>query len=67
MEVTSEADGVRPSLLGDTDPTIARYALGLVRDPGREQYVMRCAEECSHASEAMFKEELMLLKRLASR
>jgi hypothetical protein len=52
------------SLIGDPDPTVARYALGLVGHAWSEEDLISCAESCGHAADPLFVEEFELLKQM---
>lgn len=53
-------------LLGQSDPSVARYSLGLVRYSVRAPKLMRLAADSPHVDDAAFAQELELLRALVA-
>ena len=51
-------------LLADTDPTVARYALGLIPSSTSQEELIEAAENSLHGRDPAFCEELEILKKM---
>lgn len=65
MEATLAPSQIRP-LLEDDDPTVARYALGLIPLSNSKEELIEVAAHCSHIGDPAFCEELGILHNLIS-
>lgn len=66
MSISLE-QGIIASLLGDSDATVARFALGLVPMVAAPEALFDLASRCAHTEEITFAEELELLKAFLNR
>ena len=53
-------------LLDDADPTVARYALGLIPASNSREELIEVAGCCSHSGNLAFREDLEILRSLGS-
>ena len=51
-------------ILNDSDPTVARYVLGLIPPSTSRKHLIDTATQCIHAGEPAFREELELLRKM---